>query len=151
MEYAVELKPKAIKDLRGIDKTKATRIADALERLQTDLHGDVKKLTSHTPEYRLRVGDYRVLFEVAGPNRVVVYRIIHRREAYRYGGTMELHPRILEKNGKKEFVILPYEEFEYIENELSDYYDLKDLREAKQVEQDAETHSLGEVREELGL
>lgn len=64
---------------------------------------------------------------------------------------MELHPRILEKNGKKEFVILPYEEFEHIENELSDYYDLRDLREAKQVEQDAETHSLAEVRDELDI
>jgi PHD/YefM family antitoxin component YafN of YafNO toxin-antitoxin module len=68
-----------------------------------------------------------------------------------FNGTMELHPRILEKNGKKEFVILPYEEFEHIENELRDYYDLKDLREAKQVEQDAETHSLAEVRDEIGL
>lgn len=83
MEYAVEFKPKAIKDLRRIDTAQAIKITDSLERLQQDLHGDVKKLTNHTPEYRLRVGDYRVLFEIDGTNRVIVYRIMHRREAYR--------------------------------------------------------------------
>lgn len=83
MEYAIELKPQAIKDLRRIDRSQASRIADSIERLQQDLQGDVKKLTNHTPEYRLRVGDYRVLFEIAGTALVVVYRIKHRREAYR--------------------------------------------------------------------
>ena len=83
MEYVVELKPKAIKDLRKIGRSQATRIADSIDRLQQDLQGDVKKLTNHTPEYRLRVGDYRVLFEIAGTSRVIVYRIMHRREAYR--------------------------------------------------------------------
>lgn len=83
MEYAVELKPKAVKDLRRIDKTQAIRIADSLERLTHDLQGDVKKLTNYTPEYRLRVGDYRVLFETDEKKRVIVYRIMHRREAYR--------------------------------------------------------------------
>jgi mRNA interferase RelE/StbE len=47
------------------------------------LSGDVKRLTNFTPEYRLRVGQYRVLFEVENENEVVVYRIVHRREAYR--------------------------------------------------------------------
>jgi mRNA interferase RelE/StbE len=45
--------------------------------------GDVKRLTASTPEYRLRVGDYRVLFEIERTNRVVVYRVRHRRESYR--------------------------------------------------------------------
>jgi len=44
--------------------------------------GDVKQLTNFTPEYRLRVGDYRVLFEIEGA-KIVVYRVRHRREAYR--------------------------------------------------------------------
>ena len=83
MRYDVELKPRAMKDLRRIEREQATRIADSLERLQEDLQGDVKRLTNHTPEYRLRVGTYRVLFEIIEPNRVVVYRIVHRREAYR--------------------------------------------------------------------
>jgi mRNA interferase RelE/StbE len=42
----------------------------------------VKRLTNFTPEYRLRVADYRVLFELEG-NRLIVYRVKHRREVYR--------------------------------------------------------------------
>ena len=77
------LKPRAGKDLRRIQKQDASRIADALERLADSLSGDVKRLTNFTPEYRLRVGLYRVLFEVENENEIVVYRIVHRREAYR--------------------------------------------------------------------
>lgn len=83
MNYTVGLKPRATKDLRRIQKQDASRIADALERLEDNLFGDVKRLTNFTPEYRLRVGQYRVLFEVENENEVMVYRIVHRREAYR--------------------------------------------------------------------
>ncbi|NQU39824.1 MAG: type II toxin-antitoxin system RelE/ParE family toxin [Lentisphaerae bacterium] len=83
MKYTVGLKPRASKDLRRIQKQDASRIADALELLGDNLSGDVKRLTNFTPEYRLRVGQYRVLFEVENENEIVVYRIVHRREAYR--------------------------------------------------------------------
>lgn len=49
--------------------------------MKDDLAGDVKRLTNFSPEYRLRVGDYRVLFEVDG-NKIVIYRIKHRKDAY---------------------------------------------------------------------
>jgi mRNA interferase RelE/StbE len=83
MNYTVDLKPRAIKDLKHLQKQDASRIADALEKLQSDLTGDVKKLTNFTPEYRLRVGQYRVLFEIENETRIIVYRVVHRREAYR--------------------------------------------------------------------
>jgi mRNA interferase RelE/StbE len=57
------------------------RILPKIERLQDNLAGDVKRLTNFTPEFRLRVGDYRVLFEVE-EQRVIIYRIRHRKEAY---------------------------------------------------------------------
>ena len=69
--------------MRRIQKKDATRIADALEKLKTDLTGNVKRLTNFTPEYRLRVGNFRVLFEIEDSDNIIVYRIIHRREAYR--------------------------------------------------------------------
>ena len=75
MRYEVELKPRARKDLHRISKPDAARIIDALEKLGGDLTGDVKRLTDFAPEYRLRVGDYRVLFEIEQNNRVVVYRV----------------------------------------------------------------------------
>jgi mRNA interferase RelE/StbE len=83
MTYEIELKPRAVEDLRKIPKDQASRIADALEDLADGMKGDVKRLTDFTPEYRLRVGDYRVLFEIEDSSRIVVYRVRHRREAYR--------------------------------------------------------------------
>ncbi|MCB2263557.1 MAG: type II toxin-antitoxin system RelE/ParE family toxin [Candidatus Thiosymbion ectosymbiont of Robbea hypermnestra] len=81
--HQVHLKPQAVKDLRHLPQQEARRIADALERLEEDLSGDIKKLTNFTPEYRLRVGSYRILFEVEKQSYIVVYRILHRRKAYR--------------------------------------------------------------------
>ncbi len=50
--------------------------------MSNDLKGDVKQLTNFTPEYRLCIGDYRVLFEIE-EETIIIYRIRHRREAYR--------------------------------------------------------------------
>jgi mRNA interferase RelE/StbE len=81
MTYSIELKPRAVKDLHALDRTTARRILVKIRGLETDLAGDVKRLTDFTPEYRLRVGDYRVLFEVEG-DRVIIYRVKHHSRAY---------------------------------------------------------------------
>jgi mRNA interferase RelE/StbE len=83
VHYRVQLKPRAVKDLGQLPRRDAARVLLALERLQVDLSGDVKRLTDFTPEYRLRVGNYRVLFEIEQDSTVTIYRILHRREAYR--------------------------------------------------------------------
>ena len=81
MFYAIEFKPRAIKDPASIEKHDAQRIITKIEALQHDLAGDVKRLTNFSTEYRLRVGNYRVLFEL-NANRVIIYRVRHRKEAY---------------------------------------------------------------------
>ena len=81
MIYQIEFKPRALKDLRAIDKGEARRVIEKIKLMRDDLAGDVKRLTSFTPEYRLRVGTYRVLFEVEG-EKVVIYRVRHRKDAY---------------------------------------------------------------------
>jgi mRNA interferase RelE/StbE len=83
MRYDVDLKPRARKDLRRLAKPEALWIVEALEKLKDNLAGDVKRLTAFSPEYRLRAGECRVLFDIEGANRVIVYRVRHRREAYR--------------------------------------------------------------------
>lgn len=80
--YSVELMPKEVKDLKKLPQPDAAKIAEQIQSLENGLTGDVKRLTNFTPEYRLRIGRYRALFEVEG-NRVVVYRIRHRKEVYR--------------------------------------------------------------------
>jgi mRNA interferase RelE/StbE len=82
VKYRIELKPKAEKDLKGLPKADLARVVERLRWLEDDLHGDVKRLSNHFPEYRMRAGDYRALFEIAD-DQVVVYRILHRRESYR--------------------------------------------------------------------
>ena len=59
---------------------------------------------------------------------------------------MTIHPQVIEKEGKKEFVILPYEEFLALRAKLEDYEDLKDLREAKAAEGDAASTPLSDLR-----
>jgi mRNA interferase RelE/StbE len=81
MRYQIVFKPRALKDLKSIDRNEARRVVDRIEAMQADLAGDVKRLTNFTPEYRLRVGTYRVLFELEG-QKVVIYRIRHRKDAY---------------------------------------------------------------------
>jgi hypothetical protein len=62
-----------------------------------------------------------------------------------------LHPEILSKNGKKEFVVLPYEEFLALQELLDDVEDLLELRAAKQEAGSEPTLSLTDAKKELGL
>jgi mRNA interferase RelE/StbE len=82
MKYNIEFKPRAVKDIQVFSSRIQARILARIEEMSDNLSGDVKRLTDSTPEYRLRVGEYRVLFEIAG-GAIVIYRIRHRREAYR--------------------------------------------------------------------
>ena len=64
---------------------------------------------------------------------------------------MDINPQIIEKKGKKEFVILPYEDFLKIQEELDNYEDLRILREAKRNEGDAPAVSLKEMKKKLNI
>ena len=57
-----------------------------------------------------------------------------------------LHPEFLSKDGKREFVVLPYEEFVALQQLLADAADLIDLRKAKAEEGSAETVGLSAVK-----
>lgn len=81
MKYEIVFKPRAVKDLKVLDSKDKKRILRKIEALENSLTGDVKRLTNFTPEYRLRVGDFRVLFEVE-VSTVVIYRVKHRKNAY---------------------------------------------------------------------
>jgi PHD/YefM family antitoxin component YafN of YafNO toxin-antitoxin module len=63
---------------------------------------------------------------------------------------MSIHPQIIEKDGKKEFVVLPYEEFLRVQEALEDYEDIRTLREEKAASGTDSTRSLDEVLKEIG-
>ena len=70
-------------DLRKIEKAIALHILRVLARYAVTKQGDVKQLkNSDPPEYRLRVGEYRVRFEFRG-TLIAILAVKHRREAYR--------------------------------------------------------------------
>jgi mRNA-degrading endonuclease RelE of RelBE toxin-antitoxin system len=74
---------KAKAELRSIDQPTAMRILFALARFCSTCEGDVKRLQGiEPPEFRLRVGDYRVRFHDSG-DALKITGIKHRREAYR--------------------------------------------------------------------
>ena len=81
MIYQIEFKPRALRELRAINRSDVSGIIEKIRLLRNDLTGNVKRLTNFTPEYRLRVGSYRILFEVEG-EKVVIYRIRHRKDGY---------------------------------------------------------------------
>ena len=81
MRYRVLYKKEAMRDLERLSPDVATRIVSKVDRLVNDLAGDVKRLTDFTPEYRLRVGDWRVLFDVDGDS-VLIQHVSHRSQAY---------------------------------------------------------------------
>jgi len=82
MKYRVELKECAVRDLKNLSKKDARRMLEKIETMKDGMSGDVKRLTDFTPEYRLRVGNFRVLFEIE-KGTIVIYGIKHRKESYR--------------------------------------------------------------------
>jgi len=80
--YEIKFKKKAVKKLQKLPKKDAERIVEKISELSDNLTGDVKKLTNFTPEYRLRVGTYRILFEIE-KNVIIIYHIKQRGEAYK--------------------------------------------------------------------
>ena len=88
MNFSIRIKESAARELRRITKPDRTRIVAAIDRLTETPHlgaalkGDLRGLR------RLRVGDYRVVYEVRDEELVVlVVRVAHRRDAYRRTGS----------------------------------------------------------------
>jgi len=78
----INLKKSALKDLKSIDKKEQNKIIDTIEKLkQFPKVSNIKRLKNFTPTYRLRVGNYRILFDVK-EDTIIIGRILHRKEAY---------------------------------------------------------------------
>ena len=78
----IQIDEKAFKDLSKIHKQEVKKILSKIELLEDypDV-ANIKKLTNFEPPYRLRVGNYRVLFDIED-NVITVYRIKHRSKSY---------------------------------------------------------------------
>ncbi len=81
MVYDIYFLDEARASLKRLSPEVSRRVVKKIERMRNDLAGDVKRLKDFVPNYRLRVGDWRVLFEIE-PNAIIVHEIKHRSEAY---------------------------------------------------------------------
>lgn len=83
--YELLLERRAEKDLRKLPAEAFDRVIVAVRALAGDPRpSGARKLTGSTIDYRIRIGAYRVLYEVDDERKsVTVLRVRHRREAYR--------------------------------------------------------------------
>lgn len=79
----VKLRKSAQKDLEKLDKSVKKQIIEIIKELTKFPNiPSCKKLVNFDPAYRLRTGDYRILFDVAD-DAIYVARILHRKDAYK--------------------------------------------------------------------
>ncbi|MEU7642457.1 MULTISPECIES: type II toxin-antitoxin system RelE family toxin [unclassified Streptomyces] len=87
MKYAFRFTAAAQRQLRAIDRPAAMRILAALTALGDDPYredADIKKLTGPSGLYRLRVGNYRIAYQVEdGELIILVVKVGDRRDVYR--------------------------------------------------------------------
>ena len=88
MKYAFRWRERAVRQLQAIPQTAALTILRAMTPLGDDPRrpdANLRKLAGYQDRYRLRVGDYRVIYDVTGAQLLVILivGVGHRREIYR--------------------------------------------------------------------
>ncbi|MGB3674275.1 MAG: type II toxin-antitoxin system RelE/ParE family toxin [Candidatus Nanopelagicales bacterium] len=82
--YTIALAPAAIRDLKELDRLAQRRVQSAIDLLAGDPRPPgARKISNSTNEWRIRTGDYRVIYEIN--DRVVTVLVLavgHRREIY---------------------------------------------------------------------
>mgnify|MGYP001016184608 CR=1 FL=1 len=85
MAYTVQIKPAALKEIQNLPVEVRRRVDAAIQSLENEPRPDgCAKLKGFRDHYRIRVGDYRVLYQVRDRIlRVLVVRVGHRGGVYR--------------------------------------------------------------------
>jgi mRNA interferase RelE/StbE len=85
MSHTVIVKPAAERDIDRLPPSVQQRIVAGLAKIQCDPRGPgTVKLSGTKATYRVRVGDYRIVYEIDDGSRTVFVTIVaHRREVYR--------------------------------------------------------------------
>ncbi len=83
MSYEVLYTRRAVRDIESLDSVIKKRIASKLVLFSQDPFQFSEKLTNlKLGQYRARVGNYRIVFDVHG-HKLIILRVGHRREIYR--------------------------------------------------------------------
>ena len=79
--YRIKYAETALDDLRSLPKREADQILRKVQRLEHGLHGNIKRLQNADVGFRLRMGDYRILFDVVG-DTIMVQKVGNRKDVY---------------------------------------------------------------------
>ena len=79
--YHIEFADSVADDLRALPKKVADQILRKIARLENGLHGNIKRLQNEDVGCRLRMGDYRILFDVER-DRIVIQKVGNRKDVY---------------------------------------------------------------------
>ena len=79
--FQIEYGPSALDNLDNLPARERAQVLRKIERLELGLHGNIKHLHDAEAAYRLRMGDYRILFDVEG-GVIVIRRIGNRKDVY---------------------------------------------------------------------
>jgi mRNA interferase RelE/StbE len=83
MKHAIEWRPRAVKDLDRLSPEMRRRVLAAVNRMSEEA-GDVRRLEGFKPPlFRLRVGDWRILFTYEESGATKIQRVLPRDKAYR--------------------------------------------------------------------
>lgn len=83
MTYRIEILPAAIREIRKLPPEAKRRVQAVIELLATDPRPPAAKRLVARPEWRVRTGDYRVIYRIEDAVlTVVVVRAGHRRDIY---------------------------------------------------------------------
>lgn len=84
MTYQVEVEERAVKELLSLPKDAVRRLREAVLALAADPRPPGARKLTGREGYRLRVGDYRILYEIDdNERRLRIYRLGHRKDIYR--------------------------------------------------------------------
>jgi mRNA interferase RelE/StbE len=85
MAYEIFIEKKAEKDLRKLPKNYQNKIIQKILNLKDNPKPiEARKITSSENYYRIKVGDYRIIYEINyKEKRINIFRVRHRKEAYR--------------------------------------------------------------------
>lgn len=83
MTYSIEVRPAALRALKRIDKQDHARIRGAIALLAADPRPPGAKALRGRPGFRIRVGNYRVVYAIEDDKLlVIVVTLGHRRDVY---------------------------------------------------------------------
>ncbi len=83
-KYEISVKKSAVKELENIPKKELKKIAKKVQALSSEPRPQGSQKLSHKEQYRIRQGDYRVIYSIDDDNLVVnIIKVGHRREIYR--------------------------------------------------------------------